>query len=111
MEKDFTIDKASWHTQRIRNYEFDNEKVYSYFKVIFKFLDDNKLSTRNLSTSSIPINDDTTLIRSDLTEEGFELIKKGLDRWVDNIFDKGKPTEDVKYLEKKLKEIRQKKGL
>lgn len=108
MEKDFTIDKASWHTQRIRNYDFDNNRVYAYFNVIFKFLDDNNLSTKQLLNLNTLINDDTTLKRSDLTDEGFEFIKKGLDRWVDNIFDKGKPPSDVKYLEKKLKEIRAK---
>ena len=109
MDKAFTIDKASWHTQRVRNYEFDNEKVYAYFLGIFKFLDENNLSTKQLFKSEMVIGDETDLKRSDLTTDGFELIKKAFDRWTDNILDKGKSPEDVKYLEKKLREIREKK--
>jgi hypothetical protein len=109
MEKDFVITKAGWHTQRIRNYEFDNELVYRYFKALFSFLNDNKLTVRKLSTTNI--NDESELLRSDLNDDGLELMKKGYGRWLDNIFDRGKAPEDVKYLEKKLKEIRAKKGV
>ena len=106
MEEDFIITKAGWHTQRVRNYEFDNNLVYRYFKSLFKFINDNDISVNKLDLENI--NDDTELRKSNLTEEGLELIKKGYGRWLDNIFDKGKSPEDVKYLEKKLREIRKK---
>jgi hypothetical protein len=109
MEKDFIIDKIKWHTQRVRNYEFDSSLVFRYFKALFDFLEKNSLTTRDLI--SIEITEETELKRSDLSEIGFELIKIAHGNWIDKIFDKGKSPEDVKYLEKKLKEIREKRTL
>jgi hypothetical protein len=106
MENDFTIIKASWLTQVKRNYFFDNELVYQCYEHFFAFLQINNLTTRKIISQDQKINDDSKLIRSDLTEEGYEFFKKAYDRWSTNIYDKGKSPEDVKYLEKKLKEIR-----
>jgi hypothetical protein len=109
MEKDFVIDKIKWHTQRVRNYEFDNSLVYRYFKALFVFLDENNLSTNQLSLKEII--EDTEIKKSDLNDIGFELVKVAHGNWIDKIFDKGKSPEDVRYLEKKLKEIRAKKTI
>ncbi|MFC3813327.1 hypothetical protein [Lacihabitans lacunae] len=106
MEKDFTVINASWHTKRERNYEFDNQLVYKSYKSFFVFLQDNSLVTRKLIDINEDASDDTKLMRSDLTNEGLEFFKVAYGRWIDNIFDRGKSPEDVKYLEKKLKEIR-----
>lgn len=27
MENDFTVDKVSWHTKKVRNYDFDNNVI------------------------------------------------------------------------------------
>ena len=109
MENDFTIIKASWLTQVKRNYFFDNTVVYQCYKHFFVFLQQNNLTTRQIIDKYEKIDDDSKLMRSDLTEEGFEFFKKAYDRWSTNIYDKGKSPEDVKYLEKKLREIREKK--
>ncbi len=74
------------------------------------FLQENKLVNKDLIDLEDEVNDETKLMRSDLTEEGFEFFKIAHDRWANNIFDKGKSPEDVKYLEKKLKEILSKKS-
>lgn len=108
MEKDFVIDKVKWHTQRIRNYEFDNSLVFAYFRSLFRFLQDNDLSTRQLLEDSEDITEETELKKSDLTEEGFDLIKRTLDRWTTGILDKGKSPNDVTYLARQLAKLRAK---
>jgi hypothetical protein len=108
MENDFTIIKAYWLTKKARNGEFDKKLVYQYFMSFFTFLQKNKLVKKDIVLPIEEINDETKLLRSDLTNEGFEFFKIAHDRWANNIFDKGKSPEDVKYLEKKLKEIREK---
>jgi hypothetical protein len=108
MENDFTIIQASWLTKRKRNYEYDVSLVYRYFKRFFVFLQEQKLVTRQLISEEEHITDDSKLVRSDLTDEGFAFFKVAHDRWADNIMDRGKSPDDVKYLEKKLKEIREK---
>jgi len=109
MEKDFTIDKVSWHTQRVRNYEFDNNLVYAYFMGLINYLQDRNLTTRYILKQGEEITEETKILATDLTPEGFELIKKGLDRWTDNIFDRGKSPNDYTLLDKHLKKIRSKK--
>ena len=105
MEKDFIIDQASWHTQVVRNYELDKSFIYSYFKSIISYLQNNKLTVRTILPDEEPATDDTCIKVSDLTGEGFELMKKAYDKWLKGV-DKGKKVDDYKTLDKVLASIR-----
>lgn len=106
MEKIFTIAKVSWQTQVQRNYEFDNSLVYTYFKNIINYLQDNGLTTRIILPRNEGVTENTCIMSSDLTEVGFLLIKKKYNKWVEGIMDKGKSPSDYSILDKELKKIR-----
>lgn len=108
MEKDFIIDQVSWHTGKARNYDFDNSIIFEYFKSIIKYLQNNRLTSRIILSETEEIKDDFCFKASDLTEEGFALIKKVYDKWVDNVVDKKISPTDYKILDKKLKSIKSK---
>lgn len=105
MNKDFTIDKISWHTQTERNYEFDTSVIYRYFEGIITFLQENNLTTRTILKKGDKVTEETCIMRSDLTDVGFQLIKKCYSRWVDAVVDKGKSPNDFKTLTNALKKI------
>jgi len=106
MEDDFVIDQASWHTKKQRNYELDSSIIYNYFKGIINYLQENKLTTRIILYDVEKVDDDTHFKKSDLTEEGLELIKKAYGKWVDAVVDKKKSPYDYKILDKALSKIR-----
>lgn len=106
MENTFTIDKASWHTQVKRNYEFDKKLLYSCFRNIINYLQANGLATRIILEESENVTDETCIMSSDLTEEGFRLIKKKYGNWVDGIMDKGRSPSDFTILDKELRKMR-----
>ena len=106
--KDYTIVKVGLLTMVKRNYKFDNTLVFDYFKGLISFLQDKGLTIRTILTENSEINEDTSLMASDLTNEGLELVKRALDRWTNNIFDKGKSPTDYTLLDKHLKKIRSK---
>ena len=108
MEQDFIVDKASWHTQKIRNYDFDNSIVYEYFKNLFLYLEKNNLTTKKLSKENIPITDETCLRKSDLTEDGLELIKAVYGNWTDKVVDRKIESTNFQLLDKALAKIRRK---
>ena len=108
MIKPFTICKVSWQTQVKRNYEFDKELVYTYFKQIINYLQENGLTTKTILNKEENISEDTSILSTDLTEEGFELIKKKYDKWTEGIMDKGKSPSDFTIFDKELKKMRSK---
>jgi hypothetical protein len=107
MENDFIITKVEWHTQRIRNYEFDKEIVYLAYKNLIDYLQVNKLTTHIILASNDNANDETAIRRSDLTEEGYSFVKKVYNRWLDKVFDKKIAANDFKMLDAALKKLRQ----
>jgi len=106
MIKPFTICKVSWQTQVKRNYEFDKELVYTYFKQIINYLQKNGLTTRTILKKEENVTEDTCIISTDLTEEGLQLIKKKYDKWTKGIMDKGRSPSDFTIFDKELKKIR-----
>lgn len=106
MNKIYTISKVGWHTLAPRNYEFDKQLYYKSFRNFIHFLQTNGLTTKTILSSDTLVNDDTAIMSSDLTEEGFLLYKNRYAKWIDNIMDKGKSPDDLTVLEKELKKIR-----
>lgn len=107
MEEDFIIDKVSWHTQKVRNYDFDTKIIHRYFEAVIRFLQEKGLTTRVIVSDFSAINDETCIRVSDLTEEGMLLIKKAYGKWVDYAVDNGRP-DDMSILERALKKIKKK---
>ena len=107
-QKDFTIAQVSWLTKVQRNYEFDNSLVFEYFRGLINYLQKKGLTTKTILSENENVTEETEILSSDLTSEGFELIKKTLDKWTDGVFDKGKSPTDYKLLDKQLDKIRSK---
>lgn len=106
MEKDFIIDQVSWHTDKIRNYNFDSNIIYEYFHIILKYLQENQLTVRYILPENHELTKATCIRASDLTEDGLKLMQKAYSKWVDKVVDQKIQPEDVRVLDKALKVIR-----
>jgi hypothetical protein len=105
MEKDFTITRLAWHTRRKGN-EDRRDAFVAYYKAFVTFLQSNRLTTRVLLETDQQPDDDFVLRKSDLTEEGFQVVKAGYDKWLRSVVDKRKDASDVSILEKAIADLR-----
>ena len=103
--QDFTIDKVSWHTQVVGNPE-SAQDVQKRFKVLVGFLQAHNLTTRVLLSAGEVPDEEFSLEKSDLTEEGFQVIKAGYDKWLKRVINKRKDPRDLQILETALERIR-----
>ena len=106
MEKDFIIGQVSWFTQVKRNYEFDSQLCYLAFKNIIEYFQKNGLTSRTILAENEEVKEDTCIRASDLTDDGFLLVKKCFDRWIEKVIDKAILPTDYKMLNSALKQIR-----
>ena len=81
--------------------------VMERHQIFIKFLQDNQLANRQLLENDDSLPEDFRLVKSDLTEEGYELFRLGLEKWMAAIAN-GKPVEGTSILEKELAKIRSK---
>ena len=85
------------------------ETIYLYHRVLIDFFQNSCLTTKTLLESGLEVPDDFEIMKSDLTEEGYELVQKYLDKW-SNAINSGKiGVTDTSVLEKGLKKIRNEK--
>jgi hypothetical protein len=110
MEGDFTIAKMAWLSKRKGN-EDRRDEITRQFAVFVHFLQTNGLTVRRLLGPGETPNDEFTIRRSDLTEEGFNVVKQGYDKWLTKVIDKGKDPADVTILERALQEVRKERSL
>ena len=106
MEKDFIIGQVGWLTKIKRNYEYDTELCYQAFKNIINYLQDNDLTTHTILTEGELVSENTNIKLSDLTDDGFMLIKKCFDKWIANVTDRRIEPTNYKMLDNALKKIR-----
>src|SRR5688500_9296153 len=104
--EDFIIDKVEWHLKTERNYDFDNSLINEYFSSIINYLQKNNLTTRVIVADNQEIDDTTSIRKSDLTKEGFELIKTCYSKWIDKVVDQKILSTDYRMLDKALQKIR-----
>lgn len=104
--EDFPVDKASWHIQRPRNFEYDNTIVYKYLRSIIDYMFANGLLNKPILEADQEVTDDTGIMASDLTPEGLVFVKAIYDKWVDKVVDEKISPDDHKLLDKALKKIR-----
>ncbi len=104
MTDDFPIDDMSVHLAASKNPDYQN-RVRQRFSVLVDFLQANRLTASTLVPPSDINANSFKLMRSDLTDEGFEVIKAAYDKWLRG-HDKGKAIDDVSSLRKALEKIR-----
>jgi hydroxymethylglutaryl-CoA reductase len=76
------------------------------FRAFIGFLQTNRLTTRQILAEDEPVTESLRIVKSDLTDEGFEVVKAAFDKWLRG-HDRGKEIEDVSVLEKALARLRQ----
>ncbi len=104
-KNDFLIDDAGGHFVASKNREY-RKRVVLRFRVFVDFLQDNGLTTREILAKDEPVTEELKIYRSDLTEEGFQVVKAGYDKWLRSL-DKGKEITNVSPLEKALTKARE----
>jgi predicted metalloendopeptidase len=85
------------------------EYMDEFYKTLFKFLQENNLTTREIHSESMVVDDNTCLKVGDLTKEGFEFYILAVDRWSAS-HDRGQPVTNIRILEKYLKKVRDSKN-
>lgn len=102
--EDFYIDATEPHLNACKDSDFQ-VRVIERFNVFISFLQDNQLVKKTILKDGEKPNKFTMIMRSDLTDEGYEVIKKGYDKWLDSL-NRGRPIDDVSILLKTLNKIR-----
>lgn len=95
--------KISFAASKNVGYRTRTEQRY---RVFVNFLQENDLVTREILSAEDPVTEELQIRKSDLTDEGFELVKNAYDKWLRGI-DKGKEIADVSVLNKALSKIRE----
>lgn len=101
---DFVVDDAGFHYARSKNADYQ-QSVTTLFTVLINFLQDNGLTKRMLLIQGEKPTKNLKIMQSDLTKEGFEVLKSSYDKWLSGI-DNGKPISDISILEKALLKAR-----
>jgi hypothetical protein len=80
-------------------------EIKTIFETYIRFLQDAGLTTRTFLQPEDDLPSDVRIRRSDLTDEGFEFVKRVQNNWLMSK-DRGRPLTDISLLEKELKELR-----
>lgn len=102
--KSFVITRVDWHTKRPGNPD-PPERYYSMHWHLTDFLQRHGLTKRVLASSLTDITDDSQIHTDDLTDEGFEFMRSGYQKWL-RALDRGKDPTDTRILEKELAKLR-----
>ncbi|MFQ9945889.1 MAG: cyclopropane-fatty-acyl-phospholipid synthase [Phocaeicola vulgatus] len=115
MEKDYTIEKVGWFTNRKtipplteEEKKLERERQTLFFENYVRFLQANGFTTRTILYPEDKANDDSEIRVSDLTNEGFDFFKYGIIRWrkkLDRAKDIDRAISDLKFIKKKLDEF------
>jgi len=100
---DFLIDRMAVHLAASRNPDFQ-KRVRTRFLVFVTFLREHGLTSRPIDSSDVLKSNDFVLMRSDLTDRGFAVVKLAYDKWLRG-HDRGKPIEDVTTLRRALEKL------
>ena len=79
--------------------------IKSMFEIYIGFLQDAGLTTRTFLEPGDDLPSDLKIRRSDLTDEGFEFVKRAQSKWLMSK-DRGRPITDVSLLQKELTKLR-----
>jgi hypothetical protein len=116
MDKNRILEKLSWIFQspisapQPMSNEFKEEQ-YRFFENYVHFLQNNGFTTKDILKKGEKANDDSQIAIGDLTEEGLKFYYYGIRKWrekYDRAKDGNKAINDFAFIEKKLKEFREK---
>jgi len=82
-------------------------QVIRVVETFIRFLQEHALCNKTFMTGDRLDDMTVRIMRSDLTDEGFEVVRLAMNKWLRG-HDRGKPIEDVSVLEKELKKLRSK---
>lgn len=100
---DFLIDDVSIHLATSKNKSYQ-QRVRARFNAFVSFLEKNLLLSAESKISLANLSDTTKIMKSDLSEKGWLLVKLAYDKWLRSI-DRSQNPEDVRILEKELKKL------
>lgn len=81
------------------------ESVCAMYQALVFFLESKKLTTHTLLGENEQIPDDLIIRRSDLSDIGFEVIRRKLDCWLDQVSSATISSEDTSILEAELQVV------
>jgi hypothetical protein len=102
-EKDFTIDRVSWHSRVPGNPETFEQMVKRFFAIAV-FLQKHHLTKRVLATREEDITEEFVIHSSDLTVRGLLVLRAAYDRWQTRV-SRGADPADTTVLEQALRRI------
>lgn len=114
MDKNRVLEKISWITQMKSIPPLTDEykeRQYRFFENYVRFLQDNGFTTKEILKPTEKANDDVEIKVGDLTEDGLKFYLFGIRKWrekYDKAKDKDKAINDFAFIEKKLKDFREK---
>lgn len=103
--KDFPIAVLSTHLASTRKVRL-RQNIILLFKTLGSFLQDHQLTTRQLIFCEEELGPDFKILRSDLTDEGFNLLKAALHKWIKGVSVGQWPPTDDSFLGRELEELR-----
>lgn len=108
-----TLVKISNYTQLPANSLTQNEKEleYHFFENWVNFLQRNGFTTKEILKMEEKPTDESSVLYKDLTDEGLDFYLYGIAKWrkrFETLKDKEKAITDYTFIEKKLKEFREK---
>ena len=98
------ITRVAWHTKRPGNPD-PPERYYLQYWILADFLQRNRLTERPLAGALADIDDEFEIRSSDLTDEGFEFMRTGYQKWL-RMLDRGGDPSDTRILDKELAHMR-----
>lgn len=99
MQKDFTILKIGWFTQRIG--ATPEAEVHAFYRALVNYLQAHQLTVHLVLEKDGPLTDESKLMYSDLTSKGFRLYQRAEQKWLKGI-DRGKDPTDMSVFDKEL---------
>ncbi len=89
-------------TSKNRSYR---KKITVALATYIRFLQDAGLATRTILQSDEHVDENLKVWKSDLTDEGFEFVKRAEQKWF-RALDRGKSPTDLSILQKELARLR-----
>lgn len=102
---DFMVADISVHLAASKNARY-RETVMALFTALASFLDENSLTVRSLLRPGEVPTPGFKIMRSDLTDTGYELIKTSFHPWLKGITTGKWSTSDTSILAKDLKTLK-----
>jgi hypothetical protein len=102
MQKDFTLLQVGWFTRP--SWAIPEAEVHAFYRALLHYLQDHQLTVRPVLERNEPLSDESKLMRSDITDKGFQLYQRAEQKWLKGI-DKGKKPDDMSIFDRELAKL------